>query len=288
MRIKRWIVARVAAARFLGVCVAVLLGALVGTFGSALPSATLAFAEPTTKATADQLFVEGRALLEKGEYKKACEKFKGSYDLDPAGGALLNLAACYERDGRTASAYRAYNEALAWANADRREDRSEFAVRHIRELEPLLARLVLKLPARTRVNEVTIIVDGETLEAMHGVRIPVNPGKRELEIEADGRQTFITSFTAVAGEEVSVTVPEMREKATTRTGGTTDGDESGGMSMGGSKTGNPGPTPIKPNPGGCGCRAAAQPQTERGGIGGIVAVSAALAMLGFAFLRRRR
>ncbi len=233
----------------------------------------------TARATADQLFLEGRQLLEAGDYTRACAKFKESHALDPAGGALLNLAACYERDGKTASAWRAYNEALAWANADHREDRSAFAVEHIRALEPQLARLVLSLPPRVRMRDITVIVDGETLDPMYGVRIPVDPGQRVLEIEAKGRETFKLEVAAVAGEEVSVSVPHFRETQD-ETKGSTDG---GTMSMGGGKTPESGksggPAPIRDNPGACGCRTTARASGSPDRPLGLVALSAVLGLL---------
>jgi hypothetical protein len=225
--------------------------------GAPSPAAEASRPAPSVRATADQLFREGRLLLDEGQYKQACEKFKASHALDPAGGALLNLAACYERDGKTASAWRAYNEALAWANADRRDDRSAYAVEHIRELEPQLARLVLTLPGRVRMKDIVVVVDGETLDAINGVRIPVDPGRHNLEIQAPGRESFQVEFTALTGDEVSVSVPPLREaKDRSAT------DNAGTMSLGGEKdessSGNTsgGPTPINERPGACGCRAA--------------------------------
>ncbi len=240
---------------------------------------------PTVRAAADRLFLEGRQLLQENDYKRACAKFKESHALDPAGGALLNLAACYERDGKTASAWRAYNEALAWANADHRDDRSEIAVEHIRELEPQLARFVLTLPGHTRMRDVTVVIDGEAVDAMYGTRVAVDPGLRLLEIVADGRETFQVEVTAIAGEEISVAIPPLRDAPDDKKSSAGGGS----MSLGGDTAAEPngasGPAPIRENPGACGCRMA-RPSTEsRDGVVRFGALSAALALLLF---RRRR
>ena len=240
-------------------------------------------ATATARTKADELFAEGRQLLEKGQYQEACARFKESHALDPAGGALLNLAACYERDGKTASAWRAYNEALAWANADRREDRSAYAVEHIRELEPLLARLVLDLPPRVRMNDIVVVVDGETLEAINGVRIPVDPGARVVEIQSPGREPYRTEVTAVAGEETRVEIPPLQQASSE--GDSSEGPTSPSGEHRKGKLGETGPGTIEERPGACGCRVAA-PSNDASAARGAFAALGALA--GALILRRRR
>jgi len=51
------------------------------------------------------LFQKGVELMAIGKSAEACEKFDSSHQLDPALGTMLRLADCYERTGKTASAY---------------------------------------------------------------------------------------------------------------------------------------------------------------------------------------
>src|SRR5688572_18404856 len=81
-------------------------------------SAVSAHAQPSDAVKrADQLFQEGRALVEAGKFVEACPKFEESQQLDPGLGTLLNLAACYEQVGMLASALTAFNSAEEQARA---------------------------------------------------------------------------------------------------------------------------------------------------------------------------
>src|SRR5512145_2755140 len=57
------------------------------------------------RVTARSLFDEARALVAAGKVADACPKFEESQRLDPGPGTLFNLADCYERSGRTATAW---------------------------------------------------------------------------------------------------------------------------------------------------------------------------------------
>lgn len=99
----------------------VLAGALV----LALPFG--AHAAEADSASAEALFREGKRLMDAGRYPEACPKLAESYRLDPATGALLATALCYERAGRLASAWAAYTEAAARAKQEGSVDREEIA-----------------------------------------------------------------------------------------------------------------------------------------------------------------
>jgi uncharacterized protein HemY len=75
------------------------------------------------KATAEALFAEGRRLMSSGNYATACQKFAASQKLDPALGTSLNLADCYDKSGRTASAWAESRDAAAAAHRVGSKDR---------------------------------------------------------------------------------------------------------------------------------------------------------------------
>src|SRR5580658_3235689 len=95
------------------------------------------------KVTAEALFEDGRRLVAAGKYAEACPKFQASQKLDPSAGTLLNLASCWEKAGRSATAWGAYKEAASLADAAGRKDYVATAQRHADALAPKLARLTL-------------------------------------------------------------------------------------------------------------------------------------------------
>jgi tetratricopeptide (TPR) repeat protein len=74
------------------------------------------------QAAAEQLFVQGRALMEQGKLDEACRALEASHTLDPAPGTLLNLALCNEKQGKVATAWALYREV---ENLARREGQAK-------------------------------------------------------------------------------------------------------------------------------------------------------------------
>src|SRR5882672_3749411 len=87
-----------------------------------------ALADPTAadRITATQLFDDAEALLAAGNIVGACPKYAESQRLDPQLGTLLHLANCYEKEGKTASAWSGFKEAHELA-AKRKDPRQATA-----------------------------------------------------------------------------------------------------------------------------------------------------------------
>src|ERR1041384_3389916 len=98
---------------------------------------TFVHAEPSDadRTLAAALFREGKALMDKSDFTPACAKLEESERLDPGGGTLLNLALCHEKQGRAATAWGEFIEALGIARRDHRQARAELAEEHIAKLE---------------------------------------------------------------------------------------------------------------------------------------------------------
>jgi hypothetical protein len=157
-----------------------------------------------TRAT--QLFRDARALMAEKRYAEACGMLEESQRLDPAGGTLLNVALCHELQGRAATAWSEFKEAMRVAQRDHRPDREAAAEGHVRALEPHLARLVIEVPPDARVRGVVVRRDGaEVAAADWGAAVPVDPGDHVVEAEAPGRTPWRATI-SVGGEGDSPTV----------------------------------------------------------------------------------
>src|SRR5689334_1948856 len=84
-----------------------------------------ALAQDRDPAAAEALFREGKQLMADGAFERACPKLAESYRLDPATGALLATALCYERANKLASAWVAYTDAAARAKTEGALDREQ-------------------------------------------------------------------------------------------------------------------------------------------------------------------
>src|SRR5688572_26735777 len=102
-------------------------------------------ASPADAAAADALYDEAEKLMGAGRYNEACPKFAESYRIDPATGALLALAACYEKGGKIASAWTTYRQVVARALREKDGERAEASKARVAELEPRLPRLTIRV-----------------------------------------------------------------------------------------------------------------------------------------------
>jgi hypothetical protein len=158
-------------------------------------------------AAAQALFDEAQQRVAAGDYEQACPKFKASYALDPGGGTLLNLADCLEKQGRTASAWSTFKDALVQAQRDGRNERVEYAQSHIRTLESQLAYLTVEVPATSTVAQLSLQVDGTPLaSAAWGTPLPVDPGAHVVRAEAPGFEPFEQTVTLAVGPAARETI----------------------------------------------------------------------------------
>ncbi|HEY3820990.1 MAG TPA: hypothetical protein VGL81_27690 [Polyangiaceae bacterium] len=165
--------------------------------------------QATDKVAAEALFEDGRRLVAAGSFAEACPKFADSERLDPSAGTLLNLASCYEKLGRTATAWATYREAASAASATGRTEYLATAQRHADALAPTLSRLTLTVAQPVEGLQVTR--DGVRVErAEWGTPIPVDPGSHSLAATAPGHKSWASGVDVPKdGLQVSVSVPAL-------------------------------------------------------------------------------
>jgi hypothetical protein len=157
-------------------------------FAATMAALRLAAAQ-SNKVAAEALFEEARRLVADGNPAEACPKFADSQRLDPTPGTLLNLASCYEKLGRSATAWATYKEAASLASATGRGDLVTTAMRHAEGLSPRLSRLTLLAPSAP--EGLQIVRDGVlTAPAERGMAIPVDPGKHTIEARAPRKKPW--------------------------------------------------------------------------------------------------
>jgi hypothetical protein len=167
-----------------------------------------------SKAAAEALFDEGKKAMATGDYAVACQKFEQSDTLDPAIGTELNLGACYEKLGRTASAWATFRRAAAMAKAKKQPDREKLARKRAEELEANLARLTIVVPDAVRVPGLVVTRNGsEVSSELYGQPVPLDPGTLNIQAKAPGKQAFSTTVELAAKASQSVTIPELAADA---------------------------------------------------------------------------
>lgn len=139
---------------------------------------------------ADALFREGRTLLDAKRYDEACPKLAASQKEDPGAGTLLALALCHEGQGKTATAWNDLNEAAALGKKVGRNDLAAAAQKRAQAMDPLLSRLVVRVPHADDADHADYEVkrDGEPLEPkLWGTAVAVDPGEHRVEVSARGK-----------------------------------------------------------------------------------------------------
>jgi hypothetical protein len=171
---------------------------LVGVMLSTMPALA-------DESEAERLFREARSAMLEGRFDEACPKLAESHHLDPHVGTLLNLAACHERQGKTASAWVEYQEAHTAARAEGQADRARLAEQRLAVIEhrvPWLRVAVLGDSAG-----ITVTLDGSELPAVAlGTELPVDPGAHVVGAQMTGRRRFEERVELREGERRNVTV----------------------------------------------------------------------------------
>jgi tetratricopeptide (TPR) repeat protein len=169
----------------------------------------------TDSALAEALYRQARELMTQEKYAEACPKLAESYRLDPGTGTLLNLATCRELEGKLATAWLLYSDALLAAQRDRRDDREEFAQQHLTELEPRLSRLTLLVPPEADDPALELTLDGTRVaSAARGVPTYVDPGSHTVQAKSPGKIAWSQTIEiAATAEQRVITIPKLEPAA---------------------------------------------------------------------------
>lgn len=161
---------------------------------------------PANQARAEALFEDGKTLLAAGKLEEACARLAGSQAIAPAPGTLRFLAECYEKAGKSASAWATYQEAeRAYRAASKTERIEEMRVSADR-VKATISNLVITVPPDAASEGFEVRIDGQLLpRGAWGLPSPIDPGKHRVDATAPGKRAWSTEAT-VTGPRGVVTV----------------------------------------------------------------------------------
>jgi len=167
--------------------------------------------QDTEVLAARALFDEGRRLMATGDYASACAKLEESQRLRAGIGTRFNLAECYEKLGKTASAWSLYLAVAAETRAQNQLEREQLAREAAARLEPRLSRLTIVVAEPS--EGVALRLNGTELgAASFGVATPMDPGRYNVEARAPGRATWQGEVDVPDAGDTTLEVPALAPK----------------------------------------------------------------------------
>ncbi|HXN32271.1 MAG TPA: tetratricopeptide repeat protein, partial [Polyangiaceae bacterium] len=184
----------------------------VGALGAALAiAATAPAARADDSAAAQALFDQAKKAMAVHDYAEACPKFEESLKLQEAVGTMLNLADCYEHQGKLASAWSKFLEVATKARAAGQAQRARIARDRATALAPKLSHLVIDVPSESRAQSLEVRRDGTVVgEAEWGAVIPADAGSHTIDASAPGRKPWSQTVAVPDGAATShASVPQL-------------------------------------------------------------------------------
>lgn len=167
---------------------------------------------PNDKALAESLFDRGLEQMRLGKDEEACQSLERSQAIEPGVGTMLYLAECYEKLGRTASAWAMYREAASLAQEQGQAERAKKGATRAEYLTPSLSKLTLVVPSHAAVPGLSITRNGNAVPpAAWGAPAPVDPGEQKIAASAPGYAPWSVSVHLPPnGARIVVDVPALQ------------------------------------------------------------------------------
>jgi hypothetical protein len=160
---------------------------VLATFVAALAPNVLA----QDKASAEVLLTQGLELEKQGKMADACAKLEASLKLYSSLNTEYHLADCYEKLGKTASAWIDFQEIADKAKATGETAKATKASERAAAIASKVSHLTILVA--TKVPGLEVKRDGVVVsDAMLGTPLPIDPGEYVVEANAPGKATFRT------------------------------------------------------------------------------------------------
>jgi hypothetical protein len=173
-------------------------------------SSRIAQADAAQSAAAEALFDEGRRLMEAGRYGDACGRFEESQRLDQGIGTQYNLADCWEKTGRIASAWGAFLDVSYTARKEGQPEREKVARDRAQAIAPRLPRLTVVVAQGADDASLRITRDGVLVgKGQWSTSLPVDPGTHRIAATAQGKEPWETTVQLAETATVTVQIPAL-------------------------------------------------------------------------------
>ena len=165
------------------------------------------------EAAARTLFEDATKLVAQKQYDQACPKFESSYQLKANPKALFFLADCYEKQGRSASAWTKFLAAAASYDQLGKAGEAAAARKRADDLSKKLAKLTIHVTEWVAGMEVKrgddVVGKGQCDTAL-----PIDPSTIVVTATATNKKSFRMEIAVPAGpSETTVTVPALEDDA---------------------------------------------------------------------------
>jgi hypothetical protein len=183
---------------------------VIFVFMLAMPALVHAQASPE----AEKLFRDGRQLEQAGKLGEACAAFEASEKVEHNIATVLNLANCREKNQQLAAAWALFLAAESQTRGDpAKAAMNATAKTRAAALESRLSYLTINVPDDSRVPDLAVTRDGETVDPAEWNRaIPVDGGDHVIAGRAPGHESWSTKVTVGPTlDKQAVEVPKFKE-----------------------------------------------------------------------------
>jgi hypothetical protein len=129
--------------------------------------------------------------MKRNDYPVACEAFAQSNKADPSPGTQINLAVCYEKQKKWASAWTWYRSAVGLAQQRGQSEREKLAEESAAKLKPQLHYILVSV--KEPLSDLVVKRDGsEVTIALAGkeIPLPIDPGEHKIEVAARAKKPW--------------------------------------------------------------------------------------------------
>lgn len=167
--------------------------------GLAVPSVALA-------ETGAELLQRGKDQYQQGLITQACETLQQAEAAEPNVDSIGLVAACHEKQNKTASAYREYLETAERAGKAG-DEREKFAREQAARLEPTVPRLTITLPSGEHPK---VTVNGKELDANTlATSSMFDPGKYVIAAKDASGRSWSKEVTLALSDKLTIAIPSV-------------------------------------------------------------------------------